>query len=369
VKIVVQPFSQERTAMNTFSRCGAIVILLFCLPIVASSQITGQIGARPSKSKRANIELPIARPNNVEPAALDSGLTYFDPTARTHVWPLIANYGSLIMAGLSERFTMSSDVAYIDSVMIGFDAIDDTVVVLLAPDSIFSTPEGDFHLINIVDPNAPVYWGTRIAPPALRGPSRKMLRFPHVQVPKDFHVLISSNLVSPSALMIGVTGDSENVRARSTEGSRSGFYYVLTADQHFYTAILDSNFYSLHNAEPLYSNLDVTVFSSTDPANATTEPIAYGLLDLLATGLESGVPASESAHDDSYLYPNPCSNLVTVTKEGVESIELYDVLGRNVMSHNGPGSIEVKELPNGRYLAVLHNGGQTITQNLIVHHE
>jgi hypothetical protein len=370
VKIVVQPISQERTAMNIFPRYLAVLVSFLILPIAAAGQsLLPLAGAVVLKTSKSSSRLPALSSHLVDAAATDSGLTYFDASTPTHAWPLVANYGTIAMAGVSERFTMPADANYIDSVLIGFDEIDDNVVVLLAPDTLYPTSGGDFHLLNFFDENAPVYSGGRISPPALVGRSRRMLRFPHVQVPKEFHVLVSSDLTAPHAMTIFVTGDSEATRERTAENSRSGFYGALIATQQTVAAILDGTFIPVGQSEPLYSNLDITVFSSTDPTGAQTEPMARGLAGVLSGGLVSSVSGLGDTSEDSYLYPNPCSNSVTVTKEGVESVELYDVLGRNVMSHSGPEPLDVKRLPNGRYLAVLHTGWRAVTQNLVIEHE
>jgi len=356
--------------MSTFAGYLATIVLLLVLPVAAAGQsLLPLAGAVVQKSSKSYSPLPALSSHLVDAAASDSGLTYFDESTRTHAWPLIANYGTIAMAGVSERFTMPSDANYIDSVLIGFDEIDDNVVVLLAPDTVYPTPNGDFHLLNFFDENAPVYSGGRIRQPALVGPSRVMLRFPHVQVPKEFHVLVSSDLTAPHAMTIFVTGDSEATRERTTENSRSGFYGALIATQQTVAAILDGTFTPIGATDPLYSNLDITVFSSTDPTGAQTDPMARGLASVLSTGLVAAVATPSEIREDSYLYPNPCSNSVTVAKEDVESVELYDVLGRNVLTHNGEGAIDVKALANGRYLAVLHTGSQTVTRSLIVRHE
>ncbi|MHB8392668.1 MAG: hypothetical protein ACYDBH_24330 [Acidobacteriaceae bacterium] len=64
-------------------------------------------------------------------SGVDTVLQYFDPTAPRHGWPVVANWGTLGMLGISERMTLPADSGYVDSISFLFNAVTDTVHILL----------------------------------------------------------------------------------------------------------------------------------------------------------------------------------------------------------------------------------------------
>lgn len=70
------------------------------------------------------------------------------------------------------------------------------------------------------------------------------------------------------------------------------------------------------------------------------------------------------------LYPNPARAALHLTAEGIESLEVYDMAGRRVLSHeptSGGAVVDISRLPAGLYIATLRaSSGQAWTERLIV---
>lgn len=70
-------------------------------------------------------------------------------------------------------------------------------------------------------------------------------------------------------------------------------------------------------------------------------------------------------NDKVILFPNPASNIVSVTnlKNSTEFL-IYDITGKSLLSGNYNGSINISELPSGVYYIRL-NGDQTVIKKLV----
>jgi hypothetical protein len=315
---------------------GAIALLVTCVSVVSAQQITGAITSPLSTPYWSHGSVPQTNAP-FSPLANDVAIAYFDPTTPTHAWPLPANWGSLIMIAVTERISLASDNGFVDSVRIGFDLLQgDSVTVLLDPDSVLQTPVGIFHLDETVFNSVPSFAIATFRVPALQGPTRITVPFPHVAVPKNFHVVIIPYTPAGQQSAIAyVTGDSEAVRARTIENAHST--YIGSAGGQGASGVIDSNLTPAGDQGPLYSNLDITAYVE-----------------------EGGAAAHQptSAHPEITISPNPASATLRISKvEGPATIDLVDVLGRTVCSSrlSNNGSVNVAAVPSGRYTAFIHS--------------
>jgi hypothetical protein len=89
-----------------------------------------------------------------------------------------------------------------------------------------------------------------------------------------------------------------------------------------------------------------------------------GVLDLVSE------PTPLTLGEDISIYPNPADDELFVqnTSEVPASIELYDEIGREILSVNTEASststIDIASLPNGDYFLVCHVGGRTVIKNI-----
>jgi len=72
-----------------------------------------------------------------------------------------------------------------------------------------------------------------------------------------------------------------------------------------------------------------------------------------------------------FLYPNPATNMVTVTADGTEPLvfNLYDLTGREIITRECAGTsntVDVSQLSKGVYLAKILQAGKTHCQKLII---
>jgi hypothetical protein len=92
---------------------------------------------------------------------------------------------------------------------------------------------------------------------------------------------------------------------------------------------------------------------------------AYGADFYLTTGIANTVRLKETwritnvlglmnPHQENFVvYPNPCTDILTVSTQGTEDIVIHDVNGRIVLSLTAQEPltcIDVAHLPNGTYM-------------------
>ena len=69
---------------------------------------------------------------------------------------------------------------------------------------------------------------------------------------------------------------------------------------------------------------------------------------------------------NAIIYPNPAENEVTVKGEGIVKVQIFDVNGRNVLTSNHDGKMDISNLSTGIYMVhIISNNGVT-TQKLTV---
>ena len=299
----------------------------------------------------------------------DSAYQYHDPATPQHPWIIESNWNalSLILIGLSERVTLPADSGYVDSVSIVFNGIFDTVHVLLVSDTLYTSTAGTFHLMNAFDPSAPIYAEAIASPPFSSGQILTVY-FPHVRVPKEFHVLVAPSLYSMSVPKFRIVGDSEASRPRTADSSRSGFLALSTSTNQFLVEVLDSTLTPADDGSPLFSNPYITTYASEDPTGGTNETRNIGLTAAIEKHL-SGIARSAALPEEVGIYPNPAAATVHFeAAEPISRVELLDLLGRTVLSQKleGNGSLDVSRLAPGRYQAVITTPKGVVAKPVIV---
>ena len=84
----------------------------------------------------------------------------------------------------------------------------------------------------------------------------------------------------------------------------------------------------------------------------------------ISTTGTTGIDQVNSAN--AVIYPNPANNEVTVKGEGIVNVQIFDVNGRNVLTSNHAGKMDISDLSTGVYMVrIISNNGVT-TQKLTV---
>jgi hypothetical protein len=302
---------------------------------------------------------------------IDSSLQYFEPSAPRHAWPIEGNWGSFVMFGLGERITLSSDSGYLDSVTFLFNGVADTVHVLLVSDTLFPTTAGTFHLMNGFDQSAAIYGSAIIVPKNNGTDSTITVQFPHVLVPKEFHVLVAPSINSVTVPQFNLISDSEATRTRTVDNSRSNFIGIVTSSRQLFVALVDSTLVPAGDLLPLFSNLYITAYVSENPAGATNETQYIGLIPALEESLSSGVTEDPLSSQNISVFPNPASTTIQLSipnSVGSVQVEIIDLLGRPVLSAqiDGEGKLDINRIQAGRYEAVIHTTNGLITMPLLI---
>jgi len=295
----------------------------------------------------------------------DSAYKYYDPAALQHSWTVQSNFGPFVMIGLSERVTLPADSGYVDSVSILFNGVFDTVHVLLVSDTIVSTAADTFHFMN-EHPAAPIYASAIVSPP-FSGDPMMTVPFPHVRVPKEFHILVAPSLYSKVSPHFVLVGDSEATRTRTAENSRSGFVKIVILNNQIHSAVLDSILIP-GDTSVIFSNLYITTYASEDPMGATNETRNIGLVAALLEPLSSATEIAAQAESVT-IFPNPARASIHILSQAPNSrVELLDLLGRTVLSQtlDGNSTIDVSRLEPGRYEAVVHSANGVTSAPIVI---
>lgn len=81
-------------------------------------------------------------------------------------------------------------------------------------------------------------------------------------------------------------------------------------------------------------------------------------IQIVTTGT-IGIDEVNSAN--AIIYPNPADNKVTVEGEGIVNVQIFDVNGRNVLTSNHAGQMDISNLSTGVYMVrIISNNGVTI---------
>ncbi len=342
----------NKNFMKMHKRGRAIILIIY---IFITGNVYGQFamqrGAASSSAtgwpNRSNIKKQNSR---FAAEAADLPISYFDPLARTHDWPAASNWGEFVIIAYTERITLSSDSGYLDSVSFVFDQITgDSVAVVLDPDTVLQTPVGYYHLDATAFNTSLNPFGVEVIyPSTLNGATNVTVPFPHVQVPKNFHVtLVPSESSSGFTASYYLRGDSEQTLARTADNCHSTFIGINPNTGYYEAGVIDSDLAPAGDTIPIYSNLYITAFVSSSTSSV----------------------ASDMASTAFSVFPNPASTFLQV--HGAEKgscLKLLDLLGRSVLSVqiNENAKLDVSNLQPGRYEAVVNSGSKVLTAPIVI---
>jgi hypothetical protein len=282
----------------------------------------------------------------------DVPISYFDPALPTHSWTAPSEWNPIGIISFVQRFTLTSDSGFVDSARIVFDSISgDSIAVFLDPDTIIQTSLGYFHLDKTVFDNTVSSFGIAVIYPALLNGLRTVtVAFPHVQVPKNFHIgLGPSSSATAFTASYSVRGDSEATRPRTTDNCRSSFVGEDLTTGQSEAGVIDSNLTPAGDIRPLFSNLYITAYVLSSPANVATN---------------AALSSSE------LVFPNPASDRLYVSMADgarINGLEIRDLLGHPALVSNGDiRSLDVSHLLPGHYEAVINSSlGITVSPFVI----
>jgi len=275
--------------------------------------------------------------------ASELAISYFDPTAQRMYWVVPAQFDQYLILALGERITLPGSTGYLDSLVIGVDTVtSDSIAVVLMPDTLFETQNGFFHIMNIFDNSVEPYGVGVIYKENTHTGQPVTVSFPHVQVPKEFFVMIAPRIDQTTQTFANayrIISDVALRRPRTTENTRSGML-LLDGVGNTLSTILDSTLQPTGFQEPVSANFMITAY--VDTASAL-----------------NAVKNNGRATDVVRVYPNPFSSSFTISLEGItasSSLRLFDAVGREVRDFtsevragNKQVSFYQKGLPNGTY--------------------
>lgn len=328
--------------------------LLFSFAICAHAQI-GAFGS--GLPHRVRVDVAPAQKLPTRPLA--TGFQFYDETLPTVDWIGHGIYGPYVTVILGERFTMpliptdfDGQAGWVDSVSVMLDSVtQDSVTIALLPDTLYDLGSAQYHLINIFDPNAPIYGQATVQAKDVHRGQWTTVHFPHVPVPWNFFVGVIPTITDQGAITnaFWLRGDVRTRVPRDQENSRSGFVAAITQTGQEFSALLDSAFIPSGYTEPVSSNLYITLY---------------------ATSPSGGVAMGHDAENVT-LAPNPAASFVRA--EGVTSptsIRIIDMLGREMLNTTilDRSQINVERLPAGRYTAIVKSKDGTSAHSLVIQH-
>ena len=89
-----------------------------------------------------------------------------------------------------------------------------------------------------------------------------------------------------------------------------------------------------------------------------------------AQNSEQNPPPTEIVIEELSIYPNPATGqkvYITTKKNEAKRIEIYNVLGKNVLSTNLTGrELNISDLESGIYILKIQEGRGTATRKLVI---
>ena len=68
----------------------------------------------------------------------------------------------------------------------------------------------------------------------------------------------------------------------------------------------------------------------------------------------------------SYVYPNPADNILNLSVDEVDRVEIYNLLGKLMLSEANPDSkIDVSSIPQGLYIVKIITDNDCYTEKFI----
>ena len=90
------------------------------------------------------------------------------------------------------------------------------------------------------------------------------------------------------------------------------------------------------------------------------------ILDDIQISTTGTIGINEVNSANAVIYPNPAENKVTVKGEGIVNVQIFDANGRNVLTSNCAGQLDISNLSTGVYMVrIISNNGVT-TKKLTV---
>jgi hypothetical protein len=257
--------------------------------------------------------------------------------------------GDVAYTGLGERFTLAAETGYLDSIRIHFDSVSgDIIQIGIFKDIVTTNERGTFHLADYSFFGLIARYELDIS--AMQDLRDFWVTFPtdHIEVPKEFHVGIGANPLSSGSdeytSMFRLMGEP-HYGQNPTIDSRSDI--LLTQDfVNFTTDVFDGFFTS--GGRPLGMNFHI---------DAVVEQTVSSVKREVATALN--------------VFPNPAlpNGALHVTgAEGIISIQIYDVLGNEVMRQVGSDGepLTLPSLSAGVYSLIVRSDAGTHSQKLII---
>jgi hypothetical protein len=160
--------------------------------------------------------------------------------------------------------------------------------------------------------------------------------------------------------------DVMNIRARVAGGTWTVFHQEsITTDTNGTVKTYDINVTNagytgtLDKFQIVFKNSANTVLT----ANTNTDAIQVHNIIISASSTLSTSNVSET---DFNIYPNPVQNTLTVdAREAVNSIQVFDVLGKQVLTVQNTNSIDVSSLDKAIYFVQIHTESGSLTQKFI----
>jgi hypothetical protein len=326
-----------------------VLCVLFLTSSVYSQTLTGA-----STDHVSSFELTKARykkPNMLPSSALEQAeLKYFDQSLPTISWVGEGIYGPYLLYWMGERMTLPSQSGFLDSVSIQIDSIStDSLFVLIVEDTLYDVGGGQqFRLINIFREET-IIATANIYPEQVSLNSPVMIRFPHIPVPKEFFVVISSsvNQNGQPTNYFFIRGDSKPPHELTTEVARSAGVFIDLQSGTSISAILDGTFVPNGQTEAAFTDFYITAY-----------------VDASSTSVENPITNTSKIT----VIPNPSSDHINVSTPFSEgTVHIYDVLGRIVSTtriDNVNTQIYLRDIPNGTYSLIV-GSGNTVSRTSI----
>jgi len=166
--------------------------------------------------------------------------------------------------------------------------------------------------------------------------------------------------VGPSDVLVAAAGSYEYAFSGGNMSSGGGHYMEL----HYASGVGP---YQIHEQSYSWSRSGSSSKNYTARLEyARVDGVRYGNL---AVNTESLPEVPESAPDGLSIYPNPARNTIEVAIQGVSSplsnIEVFDILGRRVLSPAANTRLDVSGLESGVYLIRISDGTHTRTRSFL----
>lgn len=316
------------------------IFLIFLFSSAYSQELTGARTLHiPSiDSKTSSISKQVHSPTS---ALEQLTLKYYDETLPTIEWIGEGQYGPYLLYWIGERMTLPSETGFLDSVSIQIDSLPtDSLFVSIIQDSLYDIGGGtQYRLINIFRTGT-ILAVANIYPQDISRSHPVTIKFPHVPIPKEFFVVVSSatNQNGQPTNYFFIRGDNKPPRERTADGSRSAGVFIDLQTGNTISAILDGTFILNGQSSAAFSDMYITAYVESTAASA---------------------PHTSKHTPSISVFPNPSTNVITVTTAYPHAmIRIFDALGRAIFTtdcHSTKTQIDVSSISNGFYTLIVES--------------